>query len=212
MLPFENISPEEQDEYFSDGMTDELISTLSNFHDLQVIARTSVMQYKNVPKSISQIGKELNVTRVVQGSVRKSADRLRITVQLVDVRSETNLWSQEYDRELKDVFEIQRDIARSVAQTLKIHLKEKEEKRLAETAAGNLEAYEFYLKGRYYLNKRTPSAILKGMEHFQTALAKDSSLVLAYTGLADASIPCSALPNTGQCRPISPGPARGKRL
>lgn len=186
VLPFENISPEAQDEYFSDGITEELISTLSNIHDLKVIARTSVMQYKDVPKSISQIGRELNVSRVIRGSVRKYADRLRITVQLVDVSSETNLWSQEYDRELKDIFEIQRDIARSVSQTLKIHLKEKEKNRLAGTTAGNLEAYEFYLKGRYYLNKRTPSSILKGMKHLQAAIAKDSSLVLAYTGLADA--------------------------
>lgn len=186
VLPFENISPEAQDEYFSDGITEELISTLSKIGDLKVIARTSVMQYKDAPKSASQIGRELNVSRVIRGSVRKYADRLRITVQLVDVSSETNLWSQEYDRELKDIFEIQRDIARSVSQTLKIHLKEKEKNRLAGTTAGNLEAYEFYLKGRYYLNKRTPSSILKGMEHLQAAIAKDSSLVLAYTGLADA--------------------------
>lgn len=186
VLPFENISPDEQDEYFADGMTEELISNISNISQLQVIARTSVMQYKGVNRTISEIGSRLNVGTVIRGSVRKADSRLRITVQLIDVASEANLWSQEYDREFKDVFAIQNDIARRVARALKVHLKEREMARIGKAATTNLEAYEFYLKGRYYLNKRTPPAIYKSMEYFKQAIENDSLFALAFTGLADA--------------------------
>jgi TolB-like protein/Flp pilus assembly protein TadD len=186
VLPFENIGADEQDAYFADGMTEELISNISNIGELQVIARTSVMQYKGVNRTISEIGSMLNVGTVIRGSLRRDNNRLRITVQLIDVASETNLWSQEYDREFKDVFAIQSDISQRVARALKIHLKEKEIVQIDKAATRNLEAYEFYLKGLYFLNKRTPSAIYKSMEYFKQAVESDSLFALAYTGLADA--------------------------
>jgi serine/threonine-protein kinase len=186
VLPFKNISPNEQDAYFADGMTEELISNISNIWDLKVIALTSVMQYKKFNRSISQIGAELNVGTVVRGSVRKAGNQLRITVHLIDVANEENLWSHSYDREFKDVFTIQSDIARSVAKALKIRLKKNEKERIEQPATRNLAAYENYLKGRYYLNKRTPPAISKGLDYFSRAIEEDSALALAYTGLADA--------------------------
>lgn len=186
VLPFENISADKQDDYFADGMTEELISNISEISELQVIARTSVMQYKGTNRTISEIGRRLNVGTIIRGSVRKADNRLRITVQLIDVAGETNLWSQEYNREYKAVFAIQSDIARRVARALKVHLKEKEIARIDKAATGSMVAYEFYLKGRYYLNKRTPPAIYKSMDYFKQAIENDSSFALAYTGLADA--------------------------
>jgi serine/threonine-protein kinase len=186
VLPFDNISPDEQDEYFADGMTEELISNISNISDLRVIALTSVMQYKESNKSISRIGEELNVGTVVRGSVRKAGNQLRVTISLVDVANEENLWSRNYDREFKDVFTIQGDIARSVARVLEIRLKKKEEARIDRPATRNLAAYELYLKGKYYLNKRTPRAISKSMEYFSQTIEEDSAFAPAYTGLADA--------------------------
>lgn len=186
VLPFKNIGADEQNEYFADGMTEELISNISNIGELQVIARTSVMQYKGTNRTILEIGKRLNVGTVIQGSVRRADNRLRIAVQLIDVASETNLWSQEYDREFKDVFAIQSDISQRVARALKVRLKEREIARIDKAATSNLDAYEFYLKGQYFLNKRTPAAIYKSMEYFKQAIEKDSRFALAYTGLADA--------------------------
>jgi len=122
VLPFANISADPNDEYFADGMTEELISRLSQVRGLDVIARTSVMQYKGKGKSVADIGRELNVQTVLEGSVRKAGDKLRITVQLIDAGNQGHLWSENYDRELKDVFAIQSDIAQRIAQALKVHL------------------------------------------------------------------------------------------
>lgn len=186
VLPFKNISPDPEDEYFAEGITEEMISTLSRIEELQVIARTSMMRYKDAPKRISEIGAELKAGSIVQGSVRKAGGQLRVSVQLIDAGSETSLWSQEYDREFEDIFSIQSDIASNVAEALKIRLREGEKREIARTAALNLMPYELYLKGRYHLNKRTPAAILKSLEYFQQGIDADSSFALAYTGLADA--------------------------
>jgi adenylate cyclase len=142
VLPFANISADPEDDYFSDGMTEELISKLSRLHDLTVIARTSIMQYKETAKSIAEIGRELQVGTILEGSVRKAGDRLRITAQLVDVESQGHLWSQDYDRTLDDVFAIQSDVAQHVAQALQITLKPAETRQLEKAGTADLEAYK----------------------------------------------------------------------
>ena len=147
VLPFANISADPEDEYFSDGMTEELISKLSRLHDLKVIARTSVMQYKETGKSIAEIGRELQVGTILEGSVRKAGDRLRITAQLVDVESQGHLWSQDYDRTLDDVFAIQSAVAESVADALEVTLGPGEKRQLEKQGTQNLEAYQLYLQG-----------------------------------------------------------------
>ncbi|MBL7135126.1 MAG: protein kinase, partial [Candidatus Marinimicrobia bacterium] len=128
VLPLTNIGPNPEDEYFADGMTEELISTLSKINELRVIARTSIMQYKNIAKSVAEIGRELKVGNVLEGSIRKAADKLRITVQLIDSQSQEYLWSQDYDREFKDIFTIQSDIAHRVADALRVQLMGGEQK------------------------------------------------------------------------------------
>jgi len=186
VLPFANISPDPQDEYFADGMTEELISTLSKIGDLRVIARTSVMQYKGVAKSIGDIGRELKVGTILEGSVRKADNKLRITAQLIDANSQEHLWSQDYDRELQDVFAIQSDIAARIAHALKVQFMESERQWIEKKATENIEAYSLYLKGRYYWNKRTAEGFKKAIEYFQQAIDLDPKDARPYAGIADS--------------------------
>jgi TolB-like protein/Tfp pilus assembly protein PilF len=186
VLPMVNISPDARDEYFADGMTEELISTLSRIRHFKVIARTSVMRYKNVDKTIAEIGRELKVGTILEGSVRKVDNKLRITAKLVDVHAQEPLWSRDYDREFKDVFAIQSEIAQRVVETLQAQLLAGEKQSLANPATANLEAYTLYLQGRFFWNKRMPAAIIKSIEYFERAILQDSSYALAYAGLADA--------------------------
>ena len=186
VLPFSNISPDAKDEYFADGMTEELISTLSRIQGLRVIARTSVMQYKGVQKSVAEIGRDLNVKAVLEGSVRKSGNKLRITVQLIDAASQEHLWSEEYDRELTDVFVIQGNVAQRVAEALQVQLAADERTQIGKSWTGNVEAYTLYLRGRYAWNKRSPPDLLESVEYFKKAAQKDPHYALAYAGLADA--------------------------
>ena len=184
VLPFSNISPDPADEYFADGVTEELIYTLSKIARLRVIAYTSVMAYKGQQVTISQVGRELG-GMVLEGSVRKAGNRLRITVQLVDVHSEEHLWSQVYDRELEDVFAIQSNIAYQVARALEVEVLAGERARLRHRATTNLEAYKLYLKGRYFWNARTEQGFKKAIRCFERALEVDPTYALAYAGLAD---------------------------
>lgn len=186
VLPFDNISPNPDDEYFADGMTEELISTLSKILDLKVIARASVMRYKNATNTIAEIGNDLKVNTVLDGSVRIAENQLRINVQLIDVETEEHLWSHEYDKEFRDVFAIQNDIAESVAQALKLQLLETEKKQINKVATENLAAYQLYLQGRFNWNKRTPETLQSSIAYFEQSIAEDSLFALAYTGLADA--------------------------
>ncbi|OGF53634.1 MAG: hypothetical protein A2Z21_05290 [Candidatus Fraserbacteria bacterium RBG_16_55_9] len=186
VLPLVNLSTDPQDEYFTDGMTEELIYTLSKICCLRVIAQTSVMRYKDARKSVAEIGRELKVGTVLEGSVRKAGNKLRITVQLIDVRSEEHLWSEKYDRELEDVFAIQSDIAHRVAEALQVELLAKEKSQIDKKATENLEAYQLYLKGRYFWNKWTAGGMKKGIEFFTQAITTDPNYALAYAGLADS--------------------------
>lgn len=184
VLPFANISSSPADEYFSDGITDEIISTLSKISGLKVIARTSVIGYKTAQKKVSEIAGELQVGTVLEGSVRKAGDKLRISVQLIDTRTSDHLWSESYDRDLKDIFAIQSEIAKMVAEVLSVKLLS-EEKEIIERGVVDPEAFALYLKGRFYWNERTAEGIEKALACFKRAVERDSKFALAYVGIAD---------------------------
>jgi adenylate cyclase len=185
VLPFLNISPDPKDEYFADGLTEELIARLSSIGGLKVIARTSIMRFRGTTKSVGQIGKELKSGTVVEGSVRKAANRLRVTTQLIDATSEEHLWVQNYDRPLEDVFAIQTEVAQNVADALKMQLLEEERQRIEKRSTEDIGAYTFYLKGRYYWNERSKESLDKAAKYFDEAIKRDPGFSLAYSGLAD---------------------------
>ncbi len=153
MLPFVNISADAADEYFSDGMTEEMITQLSKIGKLRVIARTSVMKYKGTNQDIAEIGRALQVGTILEGSVRKAGNQVRITAQLIDVASQAHLWSEDYDRALKDVFAIQSDIAKQVAEALQITLLAHEQTQIEQQHTADVEAHNLYLKGLYFYNQ-----------------------------------------------------------
>src|SRR3989441_8348537 len=185
VMPFTNISPDPRDEYFADGMTEELISTLSRIGELRVISRTSVMHYKGTSKNLGEIARELGVGSILEGSVRKASDDLRITAQLIDTGNDEHLWSQDYDRRLENVFAIQREIAQSVAEVLKVRLLSGEKKSIEKKPTENTEAYSLYLKGRYFWNERVRDSNDKAVKCFEEAVKLDPNYALAYSGLAD---------------------------
>jgi TolB-like protein/class 3 adenylate cyclase/Flp pilus assembly protein TadD len=185
VLPFVNISKESEDDYFTDGITEEIISNLAKISGLDVIARTSIMKYKNTNLDVSQIGSELRVGTVLEGSVRTADNKTRITVQLIDVPTQKHLWAEDYDRELKDFFAIQSDIAMKVAKELKVQLLINEKKQIEKRGTENISAYKNYLLGNYYLNKRTGEDINRGMDYFNNAVEIDPNFAIAYTGIAN---------------------------
>ena len=186
VLPLANMSSDANGEIFSDGMTEELISSLSKIAGFRVIARTSVMRYKDTKKPIGEIGKELNVSAVLEGSVRKAGNKIRITVQLADPETEEQTWSEKYDRDLEDIFEVQSEIARKVAEELEIQINKGEKLSLDKKATESKEAYTLYLEGRHFQNTRTENGLKKAIELFERALAKDPQYAQAYTGIADS--------------------------
>ncbi len=184
-LPLAIISSDQQDEYFADGLTEEIINTLSSIPGLKVIARTSVMKYKEASKSVGEIGRELKVGTILEGSVRKAGGRLRITIQLIDVGSESPIWSQKYDRELEDVFKIQTDIAERVAEALKVQLLTENRTLIQQKAPEDIEAYVLYLRGRYHWSRRNKEDLEKAIAYFGEAIEKDPNYALAHAGMAD---------------------------
>ena len=184
VLPFTNMSADPQDEYFADGMTEELITAMSGLQGLQVIARTSVMNYKKKEKSVSEIGTELRVGTILEGSVRKAGVKVRVTAQLIDVPTESHLWSEKYDRELDDIFKIQDDISQKIAGALRVRLTTVQE--LGRKRPENIEAYTLYLRGRSLWYKRDREGVLGSIKLFQEAIKIDPSYAKAYAGLADA--------------------------
>ncbi len=185
VLPFANISADPGNEYFSDGMTEEIINALTAVGSLRVAARTSSFAFKGKTQDIRTIGEQLNVGTVLEGSVRKAGSRLRITAQLVNVADGYHLWSARYDREMEDVFTIQDEIATAIVGTLKIKLLGAARAPLARRHTENIEAYEMYLKGRYFWNQRG-EGLRRGLDYFQRALERDPHYALAHAGLADA--------------------------
>ncbi len=185
VLPLKNLSPDPNDTYFADGMTEELITALSGVRELTVIASTSVMQYRTSPKRVVDVGRELGTGTILEGSVRKAGNRVRITVQMINAATEGHLWAQNYDRQLDDIFAIQSEIAEKVTDALKIQLMGSEKRRLEVPPTENTEAHTLYLKGRYFGNKRSKEALLSAIEHYEKAVALDPGFALAFAGLAD---------------------------
>jgi serine/threonine-protein kinase len=181
VLPFVNMSSDKENEYLSDGMTEELINALSNVDGLRVASRTSAFAFKGKDVDIRQIGERLSVGTVLEGSVRREGNTLRVTAQLVQVSDGYHLWSKSYDRELKSVFALEEDIARSIADALQRKLV------AVKAATTNLDAHDLYLRGLYFLNRRTVSALVKAAEYFEQAIVQDPRYALAYVGLADAT-------------------------
>lgn len=185
VLPFANLSGDSAQEYFADGMTDAMITQLAQIGSLRVISRTSVMQYKSGNKPLPQIARELHIDGVLEGSVLRSGERVRINAQLVRAVPERHLWAKAYDGNLSDVMAIQSEVARSVAEEIRVKLTSQEESRLQSVRAVNPQAHDAYLRGRYYWNRGEPQDVEKAREYFQQALEKDPLYAPAYAGLAD---------------------------
>lgn len=185
VLPLANISPDPRDEYFADGLTEELIGALSKVRGLRVIARTSVGQYKSTSKTVSQIAAELGVASVLEGSVRIAGRRLRITLQLIDPATQAHVWANTYDRELDDVFAVQTDIAKQVADALKVEIQREEDARLGARPTVRTDSYLAYLKGRTLLHGRSEEALRRAKEEFELAVSLDATNAAALSGLSD---------------------------
>jgi adenylate cyclase len=186
ILPLSNLTQDPQDEYLVDGMTEELISGLSTVKDLRVIARTSVMKYKGTTKGISEIANELNVGCVVEGSLRKQGNKIRVHIVMVDAKSEEHLFATTYDRDLEDIFSVQSEIAKLVSKAVKAKLRSIEKERIDKKPTGSVDAYSMYLRGRFVLHKRTKESMEEAVKHFSEAVAIDGRYARSYAGLADA--------------------------
>ena len=186
VLPFENLSSDEENAWFSDGITDVIINQLSKISSYRVIGRISTLRYKEEKKSIPEIGGELGVNYIIEGTVQRQENEMRISVQLVRVKNEDHIWSDLYDRELNDIFIVQTDIAKRIAKELKTALTPEEKERVEKKPTENPEAYNLYLQGRFFWGKRTKEGLNKSVEYFKKAIAMDPDYALAYAGLADA--------------------------
>ena len=186
VLPFENMSTDPENEYFSDGITDDIIAQLSKVSALKVISRTSSMQYKKTTKKITTIADELGVGAILEGSVRRAGQRVRIVVHLVEPKTEKHLWGETFDRQLADVFEVQSEVAQQITGALEAALSPEEKKRLEVKPTEDAEAYNLCLLGRFHANKWSEADVNKGIEYFQAAIDKDPQYGVAYAGLADA--------------------------
>jgi TolB-like protein/Flp pilus assembly protein TadD len=188
VLPLANLSGDPRQDYFADGMTEELITTLGKLSALRVISRTSVMRYKKTEKTLPQIAKELNVDAIVEGSVLRAGDRVRITAQLIQASTDRHLWAESYDRNLRDVLSLQSEVSRAIASEIQAKVTPQEQARLASARLVNPGAYDLYLKGRYEWNKRSKEGLERGLEYFQRAIDLDPNYALAHSGVADSYI------------------------
>ena len=188
VLPFLNMSNDPSQEYFSDGLTEETITDLGQLspEHLGVVARTSAMAYKHTNKSVSQIGRELGVDYILEGSVRREGGEARVSAQLIRVSDQTHLWAQNYERELHDLLQIENELGAAIARQVQINVSPQQLVDLAKMRTVSPEAYDLYFKGRFYWNARNPAAIKESIGYFQQAIAKDPNFALAYVGLADA--------------------------
>ena len=188
VLPLENLSRDPEQEYFTDGMTEELIADLSKVGALRVISRTSTMQYKGVHKPLPQIARELHVDAVIEGSVLRSGDRVRITAQLIHAASDQHLWAESYERDLRDVLKLQTEVAQAIAHEVQIKTTKQDETRLSHYKTVNPKAHDTYLKARAQWSKRTAEGLHKSIEYFQQTIVEDPEYALAYAGMADSYI------------------------
>jgi TolB-like protein/DNA-binding winged helix-turn-helix (wHTH) protein len=186
VLPLEDLAADPAQEYFSDGMTDELIIDLGKITELRVVSRTSVMQYKRVHKPLAQIARELNVDAVLEGTVLRSGNRVRITAQLIQARSDKHLWAESYEGDLLDVLELQEEVASAIAGQIRVRLSPQERVALKTGRVVSREGHEAYLKGSYFAEKRTADGLTKAISYFEEAIHDDPNFALPYAGLAQA--------------------------
>ena len=187
VLPLENLSGDPEQEYFADGLTEALITSLAKISALRVISRRTPMHYKGVHRPLPEIARELGVEIIVEGSVLRSGERVRISAQLIEASTDTHLWAESYERDLRDVLQLQSEIARAVAREIQAKLTPSEQEQLARARSVTPEAYEVYLRGRYQWNRRTADGFRKGAEHFLQAIEIDPNYAAAYAGLADCA-------------------------
>src|SRR5712672_2651887 len=186
VLPFDNLSRDPDNAYFCEGVQDEILTRLAKVADLKVISRTSTQHFKSTPDNLPQIAKQLGVAHILEGSVQKAADQVRVNVQLINALTDAHLWADTYDRKLSDIFAVESDIAKTIAETLQAKLTGSEKISIAKVPTANTEAYELYLKGRFFWNKRTGADLKRAIDYFNQAIAKDPNYALAYAGLADS--------------------------
>ena len=194
VLPFDNLSRDPDNAYFCEGVQDEILTRLAKVADLKVISRTSTQHFKSSPENLPEIAKKLGVMHIVEGSVQKSNDQVRVNVQLINALNDAHLWADTFDRKLTDIFAVESEISKTIAETLQAKITGSEKNSIAKAPTENPEAYELYLKGRFFWNKRTGPDLRKGIEYFQQAVAKDPNYALAYAGMADSYL---LLPNYG---------------
>ena len=186
VLPFDNLSEDKSNAYFAEGVQDEILTRLAKVADLKVIARTSTQKFKSAPENLPDIARQLGAANILEGSVQKVNDQVRVNVQLINALTNAHLWAEIYDRKLTDIFGVESDIAKLVADTLQAKLTGSEKTAISKKPTENPEAYELYLKGRHFWNRRTEADIRKAIEYFHDAIEKDPSYALAYTGIADS--------------------------
>jgi TolB-like protein/Tfp pilus assembly protein PilF len=188
VLPFDSLSEEKGNAYFAEGIQDEILTRLAKAADLKVIARTSTQRFKTAPSDLSEVAKQLGVMNILEGSVQRSNDQVRVNVQLINALTQAHLWAEIYDRKLTDIFAVESDIAKTIADTLQAKLTGTQAQAIAMKPTANPEAHELYLKGRYFWNKRTGTDLLRAAEQFKAAIEKDPQYALAYAGLADSYV------------------------
>jgi TolB-like protein len=186
VLPFDNLSRDPDNAYFTEGVQEEILTRLAKIADLKVIARTSTERYKSAPANLREVAEQLGVGNVLEGSVQKAADQVRVQVQLINTATQAHLWAESYDRKLTDIFAVESEIATRIAETLQAKLTGSEKTAIAKRPTANTEAYELYLKGRFFWNKRTGADLRTAIDYFNQALGKDPTYALAYAGLADS--------------------------
>jgi len=204
VLPLDNLSRDPEQEYFADGLTEALITSLAKIGALRVISRTTAMRFKKTDKSLPQIARELNVDAIVEGTVLRSGDRVRISAQLIHASTDTHLWADNYDRDLRDILALHSEVAQAIARQVQVKLTPQEQAQFAQVSPVNPEAYETYLKGRFHWNRRGSVEMLEAMQCFQQAIAKDPVYAPAHAGLADS------LASLGAWSFVPPGESLGK--
>jgi TolB-like protein/Flp pilus assembly protein TadD len=192
VLPFDNLSEEKGNAYFAEGIQDEILTRLAKVADLKVISRTSTQRFKSAPQNLPEIAKQLGVMHILEGSVQKASDQVRVNVQLINALTDAHLWAETYDRKMIDIFSVESEIAKAIADTLQAKLTGSEEKAMSKTPTANPEAYELYLQGRFFWAKRTGPDLRKSIDYFNRAIAKDPNYAVAYAGLAQSLIVISS--------------------
>jgi TolB-like protein/Tfp pilus assembly protein PilF len=209
-LPFENLSGNPENAYFTEGIQEEILTRLAKIADLKVIARTSTARYKSSPDNLRGIAQQLGVANILEGSVQRTANQVRVNVQLINATTEAHLWAEIYDRKLTDIFKVESEIAKTIAETLQAKLSVPEQHAIATRPTENTEAHQLYLKGRYFWNKRTGSDLKKSLDYFQQAIAADPKYALAYAGVADVygGLPALTAVSPRECFPKAEAAAR----